>query len=439
VLLSKTKLAAVIVGVGVTVAYNAHALTLKEAHLSLIASDPQILRSEVGNEIAQIRQEKSVSELFPKVTTILSTSRTSRKQYGQKERYQGEDYSLIVSQPLYNEPLWLEPDRLGAIVEQRQAAVQETLQNRRSELVSAYAQWIEAEVRQQLIQRRLIAVGKRYDQVKGLFEKQRLNVTQVLTVENERDRVKAELARARSSAIGAQSALRSLVGQDVEITLNQESLPIDRWPLDRELLSMVDPDGTTHPLINQATAQRAAAKLSVQQAQTQWMPRVDARLQIRHTNIGASDSETFPVESSSAQITMTWDLYDSGAREASLREAELAARDADLALQQAERDVERQRSSASLDVERYREAWNAAYAEYESAKKLVVAADKSFDLGVGTVGDSLRALERLIDAESRLTSRWLESLLGVAQIGTVNHRLTSELIDILSERFVRSS
>jgi len=134
---------------------------------------------------------------------------------------------------------------------------------------------------------------------------------------------------------------------------------------------------------------------------------------------------------------MTWDLYDSGAKDASLREAELSMRDADLALRQAERDVERQKMAASLDINRYREAWNAAFAEHESAKKLVTAANRSFDLGVGTVGDSLRALERLIDAESRLTSRWLEALLGVAQIGRVNNRLTSELIDTLSVRFTQ--
>jgi len=150
------------------------ALTLSEAHLILVKSDPEILRSEVGAEIAQTRQERAVSELFPKISTTLSTSRTSREQYGQKERYQGEDYSIIISQPIYNEPLWAEPDRLSAIVRQREALAEGTRQKRRSELVSAYAQWIEAEVRQQLIQRRLVAVGKRYEQVERLFEKQRL-------------------------------------------------------------------------------------------------------------------------------------------------------------------------------------------------------------------------------------------------------------------------
>ncbi|MDA8580914.1 TolC family protein [Litoricolaceae bacterium] len=435
--LSKIKVPFIAILIALVLPIKGHALTLSEAHIRLIENDPEILRSEVTQQIAQTRRDQAVSELFPKVTTVLSTSRNSRKQYGEKDRYQGEDYSLIISQPLYNQPLWLEPDRRAAIIELREAAAEEVRQKRRSELVSAYVQWIESEVRQQLIQRRLEAVIERYNQVEELFEKQRLSVTQLLTVENERDRVKAELARARSSAIATQSALKSLIGQDVESPLNRESLLIGQWPLDTKILSMAEPLGDLHPLVDQALAQREAASVSLRQAETQWMPRVDARLQLRHTNIGASESETFPVESSSAQITMTWDLYDSGAKDASLREAELSMRDADLALRQAERDVERQKMAASLDINRYREAWNAAFAEYESAKKLVTAANRSFDLGVGTVGDSLRALERLIDAESRLTSRWLEALLGVAQIGRVNNRLTSELIDTLSVRFIQ--
>lgn len=435
--LLKIKVPFIAILIALVLPIKGHALTLSEAHIRLIENDPEILRSEVTQQIAQTRREQAVSELFPKVTTVLSTSRNSRKQYGEKDRYQGEDYSLIISQPLYNQPLWLEPDRRAAIIELREAAAEEVRQKRRSELVSAYVQWIESEVRQQLIQRRLEAVIERYNQVEELFEKQRLSVTQLLTVENERDRVKAELARARSSAIATQSALKSLIGQDVESPLNRESLLIGQWPLDTKILSMAEPLGDLHPLVDQALAQREAASVSLRQAETQWMPRVDARLQVRHTNIGASESETFPVESSSAQITMTWDLYDSGAKDASLREAELSMRDADLALRQAERDVERQKMAASLDINRYREAWNAAFAEYESAKKLVTAANRSFDLGVGTVGDSLRALERLIDAESRLTSRWLEALLGVAQIGRVNNRLTSELIDTLSVRFIQ--
>ena len=412
------------------------ALTLSQAHLGLVENDPEILRSEVSTGVAQTSRDRAISELFPKISATLSTSRTSREQYGQKERYQGEDYSIIVSQPVYNEPLWVEPDRLAAIVKQREAAAEVTRQKRRFDLVSAYAQWIEAEVRQKLIQRRLVAVGKRYEQVERLFEKQRLSITQVLTVENERDRVKAELARARSSAVTTESTLKSLIGQEMDLRYRWESLAIDRWPLDSQILAMVDSDGALHPLIDQAVSQRLATTLSLKQAETKWMPRLDARLQMRQTNIGASESETFPVESSSLQITMTWDLYDAGVRDAGIREAELLLRDADLALQQAKRDVERQKVSASLDIERYREAWKASNAEYDSAKKLLIAADKSFDLGVGTVADSLRAIERLIDAESRLTSRWLEALLGVAQIGQVNHRLTSELIDELSKRFI---
>lgn len=435
--LSRIKLSAVLSLVSAFLANGSFALSLSEAHSDLIKNDPDILRSEVGTMIAKTRQERAVSELSPKISVTLATSRTSREQYGAEERYRGEEYSLIASQSMFNKPLSIEPDRLNAIVKQREAAAKGELQKRRFELVSFYAQWLEGNVRQQLLQRRLEAVGKRYDQAKSLFGKQRLSVTQVLIVENERDRVKAELARAQALAVTAQSSLESLIGYEIETSINRASLVIKEWPLDAEILTAVDSRDESHPLIDQAVSQRAAARLSLKQAEGQRMPRIDATLELRRTNIGASESETFPVESSSAQITMTWDLYDSGERDLTIREAQLSIRDADLAFRQAQRDVERLQRSASLDIQRYREAWNAAYAEYQSAEKLLTAADRGFELGVGTVGDSLVAIERLIEAESRLTSRWLESLLGVAQIGQVNNRLTSEVIDSLSDRFIK--
>ncbi len=134
-------------------------------------------------------------------------------------------------------------------------------------------------------------------------------------------------------------------------------------------------------------------------------------------------------------MTLTWDIVDFGKRGAQQREAELAFRDAELALEQAQLEVQRLSASSSVDIERYREAWNAARAEYESATKLVRAADRSFELGVGTVGDSLRALERQIDAEIRLTSRWLEAVLGAAEIAQVNNQLDDQSIVRLSDVF----
>lgn len=414
---------------------SANALTLDEAYEAMSRQDPEILRSSVGVELAETRVDRSTSDLKPKVTSSITTSRTSRKQFGAKERYQGEDYSIALTQPVYNAPLWIERDRLSELTRLKRAELEGTRQKRAIDLVSTYAQWIEAELRFRAIVKRVELVSRRMAQVDELFSKKRLSVTQVLAVKNEQDRVRAELARAKSQAVTTESSLRSLVGKDALIEINGLKFSVNVWPLSDNLIDEISEVDENHPLIDQAIAQRAAATLSLEQANSQWLPRVDARLQVRHTNVGSNDTETFPTETTSAQLTMSWDLYDSGADEAAQREAELLLRDADLALEQARRDVAQQRESMDIDIERLREGWTAALEEYKSAIELSKAADKSFELGVGTVADSLQALERVTDAETRLMSRWLESLLGAAQVAQVNNSLSPEIIGRLSRSF----
>lgn len=409
------------------------AVALDELHAQLMASDPQVLRADIAVEVLQSRIAQSRAELFPKLSTVLSTSETEREQFGVEDGYQGEDYALILSQSVFDRPLWLEVERQTLLAEAREADRTKIVQERRIALVSAYLQWLEASARAELIGSRLQAVNRRLEQVDALYARQQLSVTQVLSVKSERDRVQAELAQNKAEVVRAASTLKSLVGEDIRLPDRALDLPVETWPFSQRLIEAAQQPLAEHSLIVQAERQRAASGVALSQAESQWLPKLNARLQARQTNIGASEAETFPVETNSVQLTLTWDLFDSGRRSARIREAELLARDSDLALVQAEREVMRLQDSSVYDIARYRESWQAALVDYESSRELVASADRSFELGVGTVGDSLRALERLIDSEIRLTSRWLEAIFGVTEIAKVNERLDGEFIATLSD------
>jgi outer membrane protein len=413
-------------------ASGASAVTLDQLHAQLMASDPQVLRADIGVEVLQSRIAQSRAELFPKLSTVLSASKTEREQFAVEDAYQGEDYALVLSQSVFDRPLWLEVQRQELLAEARVADRTKILQERRMALVSAYLQWLEASARADLIGSRLQAVNRRLEQVDALYARQQLNITQVLSVKSERDRVQAELAQNKAEVVRSASMLKSLVGEDFKLPDESLDLPVKTWPFSPGLIEAAQQRLSEHSLIIQAERQRAASGIALSQAESLWLPKLNARLQTRRTNIGASEAETFPVETDSLQLTLTWDLFDSGRRSARIREAELLARDSDLALVQAEREVMRLQDSSVYDVARYRESWQAALVDYESSRELVMSADRSFELGVGTVGDSLRALERLIDSEIRLTSRWLEAVFGVTEIAKVNERLDTEFIATLS-------
>ena len=397
--------------------------------------DPELLRGEISVTLAESRRNQARANLLPKLSTVLSTSKTKRRQYGIDERYQGEDYSLILAQPVLNIPLRKEVDRLGALTDVRKASFDDLVQRRRLELISTYAQWVESEIRHTLLSARLRAVEKRLSQVQELYANRRVNLTQVLTVENERDRVSAEFVKAQTTLTSARSAVRVMTNLDDIPQFSRNFLNIEKYPVNQSMIDLVIEAGSEHPLIRQAIAQRAVASHVLDQADSRWFPKIDARIQMRHTNIGSNDAQTFPVDSSTAQLTLSWDIFDSGARSAAIREAELGLRDAELAMMQARQEIDQQTVSVESEIAQFREAWMSANAEYSSAKRLVSAADKSFDLGVGTIGDSLRALERLVDAESRLTTRWLEAVVGIARLAQVNDQLSEDFLMMLSDEF----
>jgi adhesin transport system outer membrane protein len=173
----------------------------------------------------------------------------------------------------------------------------------------------------------------------------------------------------------------------------------------------------------------------VAQTESAWLPSVKAEIRYRETNVGANDAETFPTETVSARLVLTWDIFDSGARAARQQEASARLQDAQLALDQINREIDRLKASSASEVNRIRQAWEAARAEVASAEQLVAAADRSFELGVGTIADTLLALDRLVEAEIRLTSRWLEGANATAQLAQSANRLDRALIELISEEF----
>ena len=425
-----------ILSLGIVLASSSvYAVDLDMLHDEFMQTDPEILRAEVAVSSADVQVGLSRSELFPVLSTVLTTSDTRREQFSTSDQYQGEDYSLVLTQQVFDKPLWLEVSRQRFLASAQEATRAEVVQQRRLALIRSYVQWLEAMIRSSLFDSRLKSVEARLDQMNVLFSKQQISITEMLSVKNERDRVQAELARNQSQLTRAKSTLQSLVGPDLQLPSEVRPLAVDQWPVSSFFVDLIQGETVGHSVIEQAISRRAASEISLKQVESQWLPKVNARLQARQTNIGASDAETFPVESTSVELTMTWELFDSGRRSARARQAELALRDAELAVMAAEREVMRSRAAMGDDLTQYQEAWQAALVEYQSSLEFVRSADRSLELGVGTVSDSLRAHERLIDSQIRLTSRWLEALLGIAEMAQVSERLDEEFVSKLSTAF----
>lgn len=414
----------------------AHAQSLADLDAVLIAEDLSILRSEQQIEIATARIDQARANLFPQVGVSLTTSQTERTQFGLTEDYAGEDYSLVVQQSLFDRPSVLEVDRQRLVATAQHAIRMRTQQDRRLELLQGFTRWTDAASQVRALKRRLETVNQRVTQLDELYVVKRVSVVELLTVKNERQRVRSELAQAQANQSLSRSYLVSLLGDDALPSDAPRVGSVDAWPFGLWIDEMAENVSNRHPSVLEAVAQRGAAEVGVAQTESAWLPSVKAEIRYRETNVGANDAETFPTETVSARLVLTWDVFDSGARAARQQEASARLQDAQLALDQVNREVDRLKASSVSEVDRIRQAWEAARAEVASAEQLVAAADRSFELGVGTIADTLLALDRLVEAEIRLTSRWLEGAIATAQLAQSANRLDRALIELVSEEFI---
>ena len=413
-----------------------HAKSLADLDAVLIAEDLSILRAEQQIEIAAARIDQARASLSPQVGMSLTTSRTERAQFGLTEDYAGEDYSLVLQQLVFDRPSVLEVDRQRLIKTAQDAVRLRTQQDRRLELLQGFSRWIDAASQVRALTRRLETVNRRVTQLDELYAAKRVSVVELLIVKNERERVRSELAQAQANQSLSRSYLVSVLGDDLLPSDAPRVDSVDTWPFGIWIDGLTENVPNSHPSVLEAVAQIGVAEVGVAQAESAWLPSLKTELRYRETNVGANDAETFPTETVSARLILTWDVFDSGARAARRQEASARLQDAELALDQINREVRRLKASSVSEADRIRQAWEAARAEAASAEQLVVAADRSFELGVGTIADTLQALDRLVEAEIRLTSRWLEGAIATAQLAQSANRLDRALIELVSAEFV---
>ena len=411
---------------------NAFASSLAELDTFLSESDLSVLRAEHQVQISEAREDQANANLGPQLNASVSSVRNDRKQSSRTERYLGEEYRLTLDQSLFNEPASLAPLRQAAITRGSRFALERTGQERRIELVSAFVAWVDADSQLKSLNRRLSSVGQRAFQLKKLFDQQQVSVVQVLTVNNERDRVRANIAQVEANQGAASSALLNLLGDENLLGETPALGDVTSWPFDGIAKVLTEVSLEMHPSVLEAKSNRQVSGLALRQAEAATLPVVSMQVRMSDSNIGSNNSETPPVRNFSAQATITWGIFDSGTKKARLRESQFIVEDSELALEQTLRQVRQERQASETEIRRIRRAWDAALAEVRSAEQLLKAAERSYDLGVGTIGDTLMALERLVEAEIRLSSRWLEGFLGVARLAQTSNQLDKTIIDRLS-------
>ena len=391
----------------------AEAFDLVELDQRLVDENIQLSRSRVQVDIIESNVEGAKSRLGPRVNLSVARSRTHSRQYGQATTFNGDEYSVTLTQPLFNSPLELEVDRLTISKDSALVASDLALAQQRLRLVENYTSWLQSSERKRLLELRFGYVEKRVSQIAELFDKRRVSITDFLTIKNEAAQTLVELAIVEASKKQAELEISILVRQLPELSI-EPSIIYNKWPF--EVGIGQDPIPTEHPAIVQARLKYNEAEIAKQQILESKHPKLIGQLSGNESNVTSNSTETFPRRTYSATLQLTWELYDSGENEIAARGAEHRIQDAQFVLEITQKEIGGLVERSSSDLATSQEGWLKALEEYSSAEKLVKAANKSFELGVGDIGNVLTALDRKIDSELRISSQWLAGFIAYARL-----------------------
>ena len=391
----------------------AEAFDLVELDQMLVDENIQLSRSRVQVDIIESNVARAKARLGPRVNLSAERSRTHSRQYGRATTFNGDEYSIVLTQPLFDSPLELEVDRLKVSKDSAIVASDLAVAQQRLRLVETYTSWLQSSERKRLLELRFGNVEKRVSQVAELFDKRRVSITDLLTIQNEADKILAEMAIVKASKKQAELEMSILVRQLPEQSV-EPLIAYNQWPFEVDIGQGSLP--TEHPAIIQARLNHNEAEVVKRQILEGKHPRLTGRLSGNESNVTSNATETFPRRTYSATLQLTWELYDSGENEIAVRGAEHRIQDAQFVLEITEREIGSLVERSTSDLASSQEGWLKALDEYRSAKKLVKAANKSFELGVGDIGNVLRALDRKIDSELRISSQWLSGFIAYGRL-----------------------
>lgn len=397
---------------------------LADLDLLQTENDMDIRRAMISIDVLESRKSAVKAGYLPMVTASASAAATSRQRGTSTEKFEGETYTLTAQQPILDGALLLESDRVDALIGSERARLEAIIQSRKLDLVREYTRWLSASVEYDLVSEQALYVEERLEQVSRLLEANRVTQLDLLAVQAEKYRIEAKKAGAMASIDTAKAALLSLTGALEPLDWSRPAYDASVWIFD----TVIGPDSAraldAHPELIVQQLTRQSAQTSLRQAERGAWPTILGKIEATQTNTSSDFSATPRTNVWSFAITAQWTLFDSGRNSAEVAERSMGVKDANFAVEQVKRDLNRRIAQSEVALTNARAVWESSKRELQSALELAQISDKRLERGVGTVSDTLAAIERVTDAKIRQSSSWLQGLLASAtlltDIGTLN-------------------
>ena len=375
--------------------------TLQDFFSAALDYSPRLRIAEENLNIGAARRSAATGQLLPQVRANASLSDNTRNQGGQETSFDGNRYSLQLTQVLFNWQAFAA--RAQAVLREDQAEAQYygELAVLLTEVAEKYFDTLQARDALDSSASEYEAVNNQLQQIESLYERQLAQVTDLYQAQASLAAVEAQQIQLESRLDIQLESLRAVSGVEPgELFRLAEDVQVP--PLENNLHYWVDQAEKNSFAIKAQRLAFEASKKQISQRRGAYMPQVSLVLQRQDSNVGFDNIPLQRTDNTYVGVDVSVPIFAGGSNRAAVREANSQSLIAENELRGVQLETGESVRSAYLQVQASEKIISAAEKLVESTQLNATAMQRGFELGAVTSVDVLNAIRDQFAAERDL-------------------------------------
>lgn len=333
--------------------------------------DPRVLAAYARSEAGKEHENEAFGSLLPQISANAGANRIKQVNEQVNQIYNSENYSIGLSQIIYNKATWENYQKYKSMAKQAVSEGDEAQAEATVDLAQRYFAALAADDELELVQAERRATQKNLDRVNALYVKQYAMVTDVLDLKARVDSLAAQEVDARNQVRLSRAALSEIIGRPVTEKLSRVREDVELKVSDETLESWVELARADNPSIKANIEAVDAAEAGVRGGRGGHYPTLSVNLSAQNTNEGYNNALAPKTDSYVAGLQLTVPIYSGGSTSARARGLYQDLRSAELQLEATRRQVVKETTNAYLtaysSVEKIRANRNALASAEQSS------------------------------------------------------------------------
>lgn len=406
-------------------------------------SDPTWLAAVADNRAAQESTVQSKAGFLPTASLTASTTKNfsdiDNSFLNRRETSNSNNWTLTISQPIFNLSNYAQHDQAKANVRQSDAELVSSQQDLMVRTTQAYLNILSSEAELTSVQAEKKAIARQLDQAERRFEVGLIAITDVHEAQASHDLATANEISAQNSLLLARDALSEITGysHDKLYTVKKDIPLLSPDPDDIE--QWIAQAKTNNPGVIAAMASVESAQQNVKINRAGHYPTLDLVATGGSSSTGSTgfSSGTNETDSSSLGLQFNLPIYAGGAVSSRVRQAHAQLEQAQHNQQRTQRAVIRQTRDAYLGVISEISRIKALQQAVVSAQSAVDATEAGFEVGTRTIVDVLDAQRSLHRSQADYEQARHTYLLNSLRLKQAAGNLSEEDIAAINNMLVR--